>query len=362
MSKKSTRTGIFIALLVVVLIIIFVPRWLNPSPGESAPAAPKANTGNRSGGALPVNVYIAAPSDLINGIRAVGSLVANEEVELTSETAGKVVKISFHEGSRVKKGDLLAKINADDIVAQLERAEEQLKLLGEQLERQRILLAKDAVSRESFDKVQTDYNMTAADISLYKARIEKTEIRAAFDGVVGFRYVSEGGFVQPGTKVARMVDNSSLKIEFSIPEKYISLQLMGRDVAFQVEGFSQVFRAKVYAIDPMVEHKTRTIALRAIYDNSNEQLLPGMSATITLITFQSARAIQVPAEAIVSEMDGRSVWVVRNGKAVSTKIATGIRSESTVEIISGLIAGDSIITTGLMQLRPNMPVNAQVVE
>ena len=351
------RIGLFIALLVVVLVIIFVPHWLKTTPDKGAPVAPKASS---SSGALPVNVHIAAPSDLLNGIRTVGTLVANEEVDLTSETAGKVVNIYFKEGSHIKKGDLLAKIYADDIVAQLDRAEQQIKLLSEQVERQRILLEKDAVSRESFDKVQTDYNMTAADISLYKARIEKTEIRAAFDGVVGFRYVSEGGFVQPGTKVARMVDNSALKVEFSIPGKYLSLQLMGREAAFQVEGFPQVFRAKVYAVDPKVDPKTRTIALRAYYENRNELLLPGMYATVTLITSQSSRAIQVPSEAIVPEMDGKSVWLVRNGKAVATKIETGVRSEAMVEVTSGLAPGDSVITTGLMQLRPNMAVSIQM--
>ncbi len=220
-------------------------------------------------------------------------------------------------------------------------AEAQIKLLGTQLERQRILLEKDAVSRESFDKVQTDYNMVAADISLYKARIERTEVRASFNGTVGFRYASEGSFVQPGTKIARLVDNSTLKVEFSIPEKYISLSLNGREVAFQVEGFSQVFHAHVYAIDPKIDPKTRTIALRAEYDNSRELLMPGMFAAVTLITSKSSNSIQVPSEAVVPEMEGKSVWVVRNGKAVATKIETGVRSETLVEVTSGLSSGDS---------------------
>ncbi len=357
MKKKNIRIALMIALAAVILVIIIVPRWLNNTPpAEGEPVAPKKGAGNM---ALPVNVYIAAPSDLSNGIRSVGTLVANEEVDLTSETAGKVIKIYFREGTHVKKGDLLAKINSEDIVAQLERAEAQIKLLGDQLERQRILLEKDAVSRESFDKVQTDYNMIAADISLYKARIEKTEVRASFNGIVGFRYASEGSFVQPGTKIARLVDNSSLKVEFSIPEKYISLHLMGRDVAFQIEGFPQVFHAKVYAVDPKVETKTRTIALRAQYDNARELLLPGMFAAVTLITSQSSHAIQVPTEAVVPEMEGKSVWVVRKGKATPTRIETGVRSEAMVEVVSGLAPGDSVITTGLMQLRPDMAVSVQ---
>jgi membrane fusion protein (multidrug efflux system) len=203
--------------------------------------------------------------------------------------------------------------------------------------------------------------MTAADISLYKARIEKTEIRAAFDGIVGFRYISEGGFVQPGTKVARMVDNSVLKVEFSVPEKHIALELTGREVAFQVEGFSQVFKAQVYAIDPKLDVRTRTIALRAHYNNHNSLLLPGMSAWVTLITSKSY-AIQVPSEAIVPEMEGKSVWVVRNGRAALTRVETGVRNESLVEVTAGLNPGDSVITTGLMQLRPNMAINVQLVE
>jgi membrane fusion protein (multidrug efflux system) len=256
---------------------------------------------------------------------------------------------------------LLVKINDDDLVAQLERAQYQLNLLTEQLERQRILLEKDAVSRESFDKVQTDYNMVASDISLYKARIEKTEVRASFSGIVGFRYVSEGSFVQPGTKVARLVDNSSLKVEFSIPEKYVSLPLLGNDIAFEVEGFTQTFRAEVYAVDSKVEAKTRTIALRAHYENDRELLFPGMSASVMLITSKSANSIQIPSEAIVPEMNGKSAWIVRDGKAATLPIETGIRNDLMVEVLSGIAAGDTIITTGLMQLRPGIPVQVQQV-
>jgi membrane fusion protein (multidrug efflux system) len=359
MSKK-TKVITFSILPVLLLIIIFVPRWLQSSPDSDSTAKPPQTATDRNA-ALPVNAYIAHVSYLSNGIHAVGSLVANEEVDLTSETAGKVIAINFQEGSHVKKGDLLVKINDDDLVAQLERAQFQLKLLTEQLERQRILLEKDAVSRESFDKVQTDYNMVAADISLYKARIEKTEIRASFGGVVGFRYVSDGSFVQPGTKVARLVDNLSLKVEFSIPEKYVSLPLMGSDVAFEVEGFTQTFRAKVYAVDSKVDTKTRTISLRAHYRNEHELLFPGMFASVMLITSQSENAIQIPTEAVVPEMNGKSVWVVRGGKAVATPINTGVRSDLMIEVLSGITAGDTVITTGLMQLRPGVAVQVQQV-
>jgi len=364
MSKKA-KIITFTALPLLVVIIILAPRWFRRSPdlgGNAANAQQPAPAPSHLASALPVNVYVARTSHLSRGIQATGSLVANEEVELTSESAGKVIAINFQEGSHVKKGDLLIKINDDDLTAQLERAQYQLKLLTEQLERQRILLEKDAVSRESFDKVQTDYNMVAADISLYKARIEKTEVKASFGGVVGFRYVSDGSFVQPGTKIARLVDNSSLKVEFFISEKYVSLPLLGSDIIFTVEGFSQTFRARVYAVDPKIDLKTRMIALRAQYKNDNELLLSGMSAYVTLITSQSANAIQIPTEAVVPEMNGKSVWMVRNGKAIAMPIQTGVRSELMIEVTQGIAIGDTVITTGLMQLRAGMPVAMQQVE
>ncbi|MDR3235652.1 MAG: efflux RND transporter periplasmic adaptor subunit [Prevotellaceae bacterium] len=364
MSKKA-KIITFTTLPLLVLVIIFAPRWFHSSPDlgggtQSTQQTPQPALSPTS--ALPVNVYVARTSHLSRGIQATGSLVANEEVELTSESAGKVIAINFQEGSHVKKGDLLIKINDDDLIAQLERAQFQLKLLTEQLERQRILLEKDAVSRESFDKVQTDYNMVASDISLYKARIEKTEVKASFGGVVGFRYVSDGSFVQPGTKIARLVDNSSLKVEFFISEKYVSLPLLGSDILFTVEGFSQKFRAKVYAVDPKIDLKTRMIALRAQYKNENELLLPGMSAYVTLITSQSANAIQIPTEAVIPEMNGKSVWIVRNGIAVAMPIQTGVRSDLMIEVTQGIAMGDTVVTTGLMQLRAGMPVAMQQVE
>lgn len=320
--------------------------------------------GQRPGGQgqLPVTGRIAKPSYLTNGIRSAGSLLANEEVDIVSKVSGKVTAVYFREGSKVRKGDLLVKIYDDDLQAQLRRSEIQEKMLSEKLERQRVLLSKDAVSREAFDQLQTDYNVILADINLLKVRIAETEVRAPFDGIIGFRYVSEGTYVTPQVKIAHLVDQSYLKLDFAVSEKYVSEDLMGKKISFETEGYPDEFFATVYAVDYRIDETTRTIGLRARFDNRAGKLVPGMFASLTLITDEKTNALQVPTESIVPEMNEKKLWVVRNGRADLIPVVTGARTASMIEVLSGLSAGDTVLTTGLMQLRPNMAVRVNITE
>ena len=271
-------------------------------------------------GRLPVTGIIAKNSVVAAGFPVNGSLLANEEVDLVAEIVGKVRKIYFQEGVAVKKGQLLLKVDDADLQAQLTRAEFQKKLLAEKLERQRILLKRESISREAFDQLQTDYNMLEADIELLKVKISRTEIRAPFDGVMGFRYVSEGSYVQPSSQIARIVDNSTLKYEFNIPEKYADNNLKGQEVFFKVTGNDKLYSAKVYAVDPFIDVKTRMILLRARFRNTNGELMPGMFAKGNLVVGGKTEFIAVPTEAVVPEMDGKRMWIVKNGKALMRKM------------------------------------------
>jgi len=313
----------------------------------------------KGGGEITAKLYVLEPTSLSNGINAVGTLLSNEEVDLSSEAAGKIVGIFFDEGKPVSKGQLLLKVDDDELQAQLRRAEYQLKLTGERLNRQKILLEKDAVSREEFDQVQTDYNILEADIDLLKAKIAKTEIKAPFAGRIGFRGVSLGSFLQPNTIIARLIDQSKLKLEFAIPEKYGSLYLPGKKIFFTTEVSPQEFEAVVYAVDPKVDIATRTITVRGLYHNTSERLSAGMFARINLIVNQSNKVLLIPTEAVVQEMDGKKVWVVSNGKAKSQTITTGYRTSNQVEVLSGLQTGDTIMITGLMQVRGGIAVRGE---
>ncbi|OJV20696.1 MAG: hypothetical protein BGO30_05055 [Bacteroidetes bacterium 41-46] len=329
--------------------------------GGASTQTPQGNRGGGSGRVLPVSVFIAEYMTADEGRLAIGTLTPNERVDVVSELSGRVTEINFREGELVKRGDILVRLNDDELVAQLVRAEYQYKLIEQRLERQKILLERDAVSREDYDKVLTEFNVLKQDIEQLKIRIEKMKVRAPFDGVVGFRDVSLGAFLQPNTKISTLVDVANLKLEFAIPEKYINDIKSGSSVTFTVEGTSSVFRASVYAIDPQVDIKTRTLMLRARYINSGMRLKPGMSAKVSFSTSEGANNIYVPNQAVVPDVKGRSVWVLRGGKAELVQVQSGTRTADMLEILGGLQRGDTVITTGLMQLRPGIQVSPQSI-
>lgn len=305
---------------------------------------------------LPVSVHIADLHLIEDGLTLPGTLVARERVEMASELAGRVVSINFKEGEFVKKGEILVKLNDDELQAQLVRAQYQYDLLSQKLERQKILLSKEAVSREEYDQASTEFNVLKQDIEQLEIKIEKMKIRAPFDGVIGFRNISLGALLVQGSKVATIVDVAHLILEFSIPEKYVRNQLIGNSVTFTIEGMGNTFAALIYAIDPEVDVQTHTMTLRAKFDNSKGLLKPGMYAKVSVISQKETPSVYVPNQAIVSGVKGHSVWILKDGKASLIQIQTGLRTVDMMEVISGVEKGDTVITTGLMQLREGMSV------
>jgi membrane fusion protein (multidrug efflux system) len=300
--------------------------------------------------------FVIGPTDMSDLINQTGTLRPDEEVDLSFETSGKIVAINFTEGTRVKKGDLLAKINDRPLQAQLEKLEVQLKMSEAKEFRQRSLLDKDAISQESYDQVQTDVQSLKADINLVKARISETELRAPFDGIIGLRYLSEGSYATSATKIAKLIKISPIKIEFSISEKYASEIRIGYPITFKIVGNDKVFTAAVYAIDPKIDIDMRTITLRALYPNKDEELKSGRYAEITLELSKITNAIAIPTEALIPEMEGEKVFIYKNGKAQSVRVNTGLRTEAKIQVTKGLNFGDTLITSGIMQLRQNLPI------
>jgi membrane fusion protein, multidrug efflux system len=292
---------------------------------------------------------------------ATATLRPDEETDLSFETSGKIVGINFIEGTRVKKGDLLAKINDRPLQAQLQKLQVELKMAEAKEFRQKSLLNKDAISQESYDQIVTDVQSLNADIELISARISETELRAPFDGIIGLRYLSEGAFATPATKIARLIKLSPLKIEFSIPEIYASQVKAGYPVTFTVSENNTVYNASVYAVEPKIDIETRVIVLRALYHNRNEELKPGTYARITLQLSRIDSAKAIPTEALIAEMEGKKVFIYRNGKAQSVNVTTGLRTESRLQITNGLNFGDTLLISGILQLRQNLPVTLDTV-
>lgn len=364
-NKQITRWVTLVLTVLVIAGIIFYPKiklLFSGEKGEDMPAmgqgGPGGGPGMRGQGAQKTlaSGYVLVPTHMFELIIVTGSLLPDEEVELSFETSGKIVAIYFTEGKRVNKGQLLAKINDRPLQAQLLKLQAQKKLTEEKEFRQRQLLDRDAISRESYDQVATELQALEADLLLIEARIAETELRAPFDGVVGLRKVSEGAFATPQTKIVQLVKISPLKIEFSVSEKYAGQITVGYPITFQVDGIPQTFAASVYAIDPKVNVETGMFAVRALYPNRNEELKPGRFASVRAQLSEIPEAISIPTEAVIAEMDGERVFIYKNGKAEQRRVSLGLRTESHVQVQEGLQFGDTLLTTAILQLREGLPV------
>jgi membrane fusion protein, multidrug efflux system len=354
-SRKKTKSLIYTLVIIAIVGIILYPKVkpLFAGTGNSQGMNPAQARGPQ---ALRVQGMVIAPRQLNEFLNSTGTLMSDEETDLAFETSGRIVAIHFDEGTHVRKGQLLAKINDRHLQAQLQRLMAQKNLAQDKEFRQRSLLERDAISKESYEQIVTEIEVLEADISLVEARIAETELRAPFDGVIGLRNLSEGSYVNPNTKIARLIKNRPLKIEFSVPERYSGEIKAGFPVKFGVDGISQSFDANVYAVDPKIDLNTRTVIVRALYPNINEELKPGRYARITLQISDMDNAVAVPTESIIPEMEGEKVFVYRSGRAQAQFVTIGLRTESHIQILNGLEFGDTLLTSGVLQLRPNMPV------
>lgn len=318
----------------------------------AADALPKENKQRT----LKVNAQVIRPHLLTDEILVTGRLVPDEEVNLSFETSGKITDIFFTEGTYVKRGELLAKVNDRQLQAQLKRLEAQIPLAEDRVFRQNALLKRDAVSKEAYEQVKTELATLNADIENIKANIDMTELRAPFDGIIGLRQVSAGAYASPTTVVAKLTKVTPLKVEFAVPERYAREVKKGTNLDFRVEGRLNAYHAQVYATESSLDMETHSLTIRAIYPNRNGELLPGRYADIQLKQKEIEDAIAIPSEAIVPEMGKDKIFLYKSGKAQPVEITTGIRTEAEVQVLQGLQAGDTIITSGTLQLRTGLPV------
>lgn len=342
MTKKSI---IWIVAVIAVAAVLVIPKITGNKKAASAPASkPKA---------MPVKVTLAEvkKQPLTEGLQVTGNVRAMEEVQLASETQGRVVKIGFSEGSEVKKGQLLLKINDADLRAQLRKAQSALKLRTDSEKRSEQLLAKGAISQETYDIAITDLNAIEADIELLKEQIRKTEIIAPFSGVIGLRYVSEGGYVSNTTPIALLQQLEKVKIEFSVPEKYASKIKTGNSVTFTIEGDDEVFKASIYAIEPQVDAATRNVVMRAICANPSRRLLPGAFARVNVQFGDAGNVLTIPTQSVIPILKGQKVFVMQGDSAAERVINTGKRTEKFIEVKSGLKPGEKVVVNGVMYLK-----------
>jgi len=314
-------------------------------------------TGRTGGGeALSVEAILIRPQPLEDKFYTTGTLMANEEVELRPEVSGRVMGVYFEEGSRVNDGDVLLQMNDRELQAELKRKQLEESLAAQEESRARALHEIRGISQEEYDKVLNTLNLKKAERDVIESQIAKTRIVAPMSGVVGLRYVSEGSFVSPTSIVATMQDIDTLKVEFSVPEKYAGRLASGTRIKVTVGNSAEAIRGVVYAVESKVEQTTRTLKARAVMANPGGSLIPGSFARVEITLQRIDDAIVIPTGAILPELEGERVFVCENGRARSVPVTTGIRTERSIQIVEGLKPNDTLIATGLLQVADGKPV------
>ena len=339
--------------IVIGLLILALIAWPKLFPSQK-----KDGAGKQGGKGAPVKVSVYPAKEQISSesIQVSGNILATEEVELRSETQGRVVKIAFDEGTEVTKGQLLVKINDADLIAQLKKAIATQKLKTDTEKRNKSLLDKGAISQEVYDLSLSELNGINADVDLIKEQIRKTEIHAPFTGMIGLRYISEGSYVTNATQIASLHTLNQVKVEFAVPEKYATRLHKGNEITFTIDGNDKVFKAKIFAIEPQVNAATRNVVMRAICDNSNRILIPGAFANVNVELGTNKNVLMIPTQAVVPVLKGQKVFIIVGDSAVERMIKVGTRGDLLIEVKEGLHVNEQVIVNGVMYVRPGSKV------
>lgn len=342
---------IFFGLIGVALIALIGYRIIDnkgtktPMQAGGAPSAVK------------VSGMVIEPQAFAENLSLSGTIEANEQIEIRSEVSGIVENINFAEGSRVTKGQVLFRVNDQELRAQLAKVQTNQNLAAENERRAKLLLEKEAISREEYDMAEADFASARAESQLMQAQLGKATVRAPFSGIIGLRYISQGTYVTPSTPIANLVNTDKLKITFSIPEKYSSQIGIDDELIFTTSSSGEEHTAKIYAIEPGVDISTRSLRMRAIADNKEGKLIPGTFANVFLPLAVVNDALMVPTQALIPIQNGKKIFISENGRAKEIIVETGARTEDEIRVTSGLKPGDTILTSGIMVLRDGSPLN-----
>lgn len=331
-----------------IKLLILSVAFLSACSGDKKQMKPDAAKGVNA--PQIANYIVLKDTSLKEVIQITGTIQAEESVDLRAEMSGKITKVLFKEGSTVKQGDVLVKINDEELKAQYNRANARLKLAQEQEYRQKVLLNKEAISQQEYDIVNTELQSMKAEAELLKAQLAKTEIKAPFTGHLGLRMISVGDYISPTSTITKIVKDDQVKITFSIPEKYASHMKPNAEIVFSTDGNAKKYKASVYALEPSIDENTRTLSIRAIAKNDGS-LISGSFCKVELEMSEIQNAILVPNESLIPILKGKKVFIAKNGKAAEIIVKTGLRTDRFVQITEGLKAGDTLVTSGIMSIK-----------
>ncbi len=313
---------------------------IDPAAKKSAPPA------------MQVDAYIVKAESFQESIEVPGTVIANEVTEIHPEVPGRIVRLNIAEGKYVSKGTLLAKLYDGDLLAQLNKLQVQLSIAEKTEQRQAQLLEIQGISQQDYDLSLLQVNSLKADIGIIRTSIQKTEVRAPFSGRLGLKEVSPGAYVTPATVIAVIHQTDQLKLDFTVPEKYTGQVKTGQLVTFGFEGLDKKLGAKIIALESNVAESTRSLRIRALIMGKDPRLVPGAFAKVQLNFDPDPNALLVPTQAVLPQARGKKIILYKSGTAVFADITTGIRDSSRIQVTQGIKAGDTIVVTGLLSIKP----------
>ncbi|MDR2690141.1 MAG: efflux RND transporter periplasmic adaptor subunit [Azoarcus sp.] len=352
----SFRHPLLVVLCVAGLAGLGVHAWR----ANGAAPAPATKDAVAPGAARPVLVEVAAVAarTVIDDVAAVGTLVSNQSVVLHPEVAGRVATIRFRDGSAVRHGAVLIELDSAVQQAELQQAKAELMLAEANARRVEDLFKGKFVSSSARDEAASRLEVARASVALAQARLERTRIRAPFDGIVGIRKVNVGDYVRDSDALVNIEDIATLKLDFRLPELYLGRLAPGQALEVTSDVLPDVvFPATIDAIDPMVDAEGRAVLLRARLANDKERLRPGVFARVRVLVDRRDDVLLVPETALIpAPGQTQFVYRVEDGHARRVEVKTGARRAAEVEVVQGLAPGDRIVIAGQLKLRDGAPV------
>ena len=301
-----------------------------------------------------------------NTVTAVGSMVAVQGVTVAAELGGKIVTIDFESGDRVQAGELLVQLDTSTEEAQLRSEEAAVRLARINLDRIRDLLASQSISKSEFDKAEAEFRQATARADNVRAIIDKKTVRAPFAGRLGLRLVNLGQILKEGDPVVTLQTLDPVYVNFSLPQQRLSILATGTTVQVSTDAApGQTFEGIINAVNPEIDPVTRTVRVQATIHNVNETLRPGMFARVEVILPDEQEVLAIPATAVLYAPYGDTVFVVEDAQDAAAGAQQVVRQQIVrlgrglgdfVSVVSGLQAGDRVVTSGVFKLRPDLPV------
>jgi membrane fusion protein (multidrug efflux system) len=362
--RKGKKPVVYVAL--ILLVAVAGGAWWYSNGGAvmpskpAAPAAGAAATPPRPAGggfAVPVEAIKVTIETAQRETLAIGTFRSFESVIIRPEVTGRIADLSFREGEKVVRGQVMVRLDDSVEKATLAQAEARLNLAKSNFARAQTLLARDAGTLKALDEARAALLSAEADITLAKVRLEKMSIVAPFDGVAGLRKVSIGNYLSPGTDIVNLEQIDPLKIDFRVPEIFLPSVKDGATIAVTVDAFpGRSFAGRIYAIDPLIDQAGRSIVVRARIDNPGDILRPGLFARVTLSLAVRQDAIFVPEQSIIPIGDKAFVYRIVDNKIVNTPVKLGLRRNARVEVMEGLSPGDMVVTAGQLKVQEGRAV------